>query len=122
VRLLIAGSRTLYPTNEQILAAMSELSGGAIRKPKMIISGTAKGVDRAGERFASDYDIYIEFFPADWDKHGKKAGYLRNIEMADYCTHAIVFWDGVSKGTASMIDLLERAEIPHIVKVVNNAK
>ena len=70
-----------------------------------IVSGGAKGADRLGEFFAIDHDLDIKRFPADWDKHGKAAGYKRNSDMADYADTCICFWDGKSKGTGHMIQL-----------------
>ena len=46
--------------------------------------------------------------PADWDKHGKKAGYLRNVEMAEMATHCVVFIKDGSKGATHMIDIAKR--------------
>ena len=70
-----------------------------------IVSGCANGADKLGERYASENDYHIIKFPADWDKHGKSAGYIRNKEMAKYADALIAFWDGKSKGTKHMIDL-----------------
>ena len=70
-----------------------------------IVSGTARGADQLGEKYAENRGLSIERFPADWDTHGKRAGYIRNEQMAKYATHAVIFWDGRSKGTASMIKL-----------------
>ena len=79
----------------------------AIKKSKFkiteVVSGTARGVDRLGERWALDNNILIKKFPADWNKHGKSAGYIRNVEMAKYADALIAIWDGESAGTAHMI-------------------
>lgn len=69
-----------------------------------IVSETAKGADRFGEWFALQHDILVKQFPADWSL-GKRAGYLRNKQMAEYVTHLIAIWDGESKGTKMMIQL-----------------
>lgn len=69
-----------------------------------IVSGGAKGADALGEQYAFDKSHNIAIFPADWDKHGKSAGFKRNIEMADYAEALICFWDGKSKGSKHMID------------------
>lgn len=61
------------------------------------------GADGLGERFASEYLIDVQIFLADWSVYGKSAGPRRNGEMADYGTHCICFWDGLSRGTADMI-------------------
>lgn len=76
-----------------------------------IVSGTARGADTLGEKFAKESKYPIKRLPADWDKYGKSAGYKRNAEMAEYADGLIAFWDGKSKGTKHMIDLAERAGI-----------
>ena len=73
-----------------------------------IVSGNAKGADFLGERFAKENEYSLKLFPADWNKHGKPAGILRNIDMADYADALIAFWDGKSRGTKHMIDIAEQ--------------
>lgn len=70
-----------------------------------IVSGTARGADALGEQYANEHNLTIKQFPADWDKYGKRAGYLRNNQMADYANYLVAFWDGKSKGTSLMINL-----------------
>lgn len=43
-------------------------------------------------------------FEANWGKHGKESGPIRNKEMANYADALICFWDGKSKGTLNMIN------------------
>jgi hypothetical protein len=76
-----------------------------------VISGGAKGVDKLGEDFAKAAGIDLAIFPANWAV-GKKAGPVRNMRMARYAMSdvskkggLIAIWDGVSKGTKSMIDI-----------------
>ena len=86
-----------------------------------IISGGANGADSCGEHFAHENNISFKVFPADWHRFGKKAGYLRNLEMAEYAADRrdvygesvmlVAFWDGVSKGTKHMIDIADRYKI-----------
>lgn len=68
-----------------------------------IVSGGAKGVDTLGELWAAENDVPVALFPADWDYHGKKAGPIRNRQMAEYADALIAFWDGESRGTGNMI-------------------
>jgi len=70
-----------------------------------IVSGTARGADKLGEKYAVDNGYDIKRFPADWDRYGKSAGYRRNAQMAEYADALIAFWDGKSKGTEHMINL-----------------
>lgn len=69
----------------------------------IIVDGDARGADRLGRRFAIEHKCQSKTFPADWDKYGKRAGHLRNGEMAGYAHALIAFHDGKSKGTADMI-------------------
>lgn len=71
--------------------------------PLEIVSGGAKGADRLGEKYAKENNYKVKKFIPDWEK-GKSAGMVRNIEMLKYSSHALVFWDGVSKGSKQAID------------------
>ena len=79
-----------------------------------VVSGTARGADSLGELYAKNNSIPIKQFPADWDKYQKRAGYIRNSEMADYGERLIAFWNG-SKGTGHMIDLANKKGLEVII-------
>lgn len=68
-----------------------------------VVSGLAKGADALGVRLAKEYNLPLHRFPPDWNKHGKSAGIIRNIQMAKYADALIAFWDGRSTGTGHMI-------------------
>lgn len=106
MRVIIAGSRNIedYARLEKVVKE----SGYDITT---VISGTAFGVDRMGERWAHEHKIPIERFPADWKKYGKQAGYLRNVQMAEVADALIALWDGESKGTRHMIDIATRKNL-----------
>ena len=70
----------------------------------VIISGTAKGADRLGERYAKERGYELIRMPADWSL-GRSAGYQRNSDMADVADASVMFFDGKSKGTGHMINL-----------------
>ena len=84
-----------------------------------IVSGGARGADKLGEIWAGN-DTPVTPFPADWDLHGKAAGYIRNKEMAEYADVLVAFWDGKSKGTKHMIDLALAGGL--LVKVVKYSR
>lgn len=48
-------------------------------------------------------------YPADWNKHGKRAGYIRNISIANSCNICVAFWDYESPGTKITIDLVKQS-------------
>lgn len=77
-----------------------------------IVSGGARGVDTFAKNISADYGIPFKEFPADWDKHGRKAGYLRNVQMAAYADALIAIWDGQSRGTKMMIDIAMKKGMP----------
>ena len=84
------------------------------------MTGCARGADQIPYEYNniinSNREIPIKEFPADWDKFGKSAGYVRNREMAEYCDAAIIIWDGKSKGTKHMIDIMfEYPDKPTII-------
>ena len=80
-----------------------------------IVSGNARGADKLGERYAKEHNLPVKLFPANWDKYGKRAGYLRNQEMANYSDVLIAFWDEKSKGTKHMIDIAKKQGLTVIV-------
>lgn len=74
-----------------------------------IVSGAARGADALGQIYATTNGIPLKNFPAQWDVFGKSAGYRRNEQMRDYADALIAFWDGESKGTKHMIDIMQKA-------------
>ena len=82
------------------------------------MSGTARGVDRFGEQWAIENNVAIKPFPADWDTYGKRAGYLRNTQMAEYADALIAVWDGESRGTKHMIDEAKKESLEYFIYIV----
>lgn len=73
-----------------------------------IVSGGAKGADFLAKKYAIENNIKYKEFPAQWDIYGKRAGFLRNKMIIDYCDIVIAFWDGESNGTRNSIDLAKK--------------
>lgn len=80
-----------------------------------LIHGGARGADTLAMLWAEEKEIPVRCFPADWDKYGKKAGYIRNKQMAEYGEVLIAFWDGESKGTRMMIELAKKQGVSTII-------
>jgi hypothetical protein len=100
MRVIVAGSRTI--DDYQIVAEAIEQSGLDITE---VVSGKSpRGVDRLGERWTRANGKRVKRFPAQWDRLGKRAGFVRNSQMADYAEALIAIWDGQSRGTKHMID------------------
>ena len=111
-RIIIAGTRT-FSDYEFLRKVMSQTFGSLsmqeIQEMK-IVSGGCQGADM------------IVRFPANWNLYGKKAGPIRNKEMAKYASEAygilMAFWDGKSRGTKNMIDTAKKHGLEiHIVQI-----
>lgn len=103
MKVIIAGSRN-YNDYEKLEKVVDHILG-LFKGDVIIISGCARGADTLGIEYAERNNLPVKLIPADWDKYGKSAGYLRNEEMAKEADALIAFWDGKSKGTKHMIDL-----------------
>jgi hypothetical protein len=77
-----------------------------------VVCGGATGADALGENYAVQNGITVKGFPADWNKHGKAAGPIRNRQMAEYADCLIAVWDGKSRGTKNMIDEMNKLMKP----------
>lgn len=119
LRVIIAGSRDFNNynlLNSTISNYLKENTNNV-----EIISGTARGADQLGERFANEYGYQIKRFPANWNLYGKSAGPIRNKSMAEYAAQEqgvlFAFWNGKSKGTKSMINFAEKYGLDvHVVR------
>ena len=101
MRVIIAGSRQV--TNYKALKAAIDTCPWK-DKIDVVISGTARGADQLGERWARENNIPCMRFPADWRLLGKAAGPIRNAQMANVGEGLIALWDGKSRGTHNMIE------------------
>jgi len=90
-----------------------------------IVSGTAKGADKLGERYAKDRSYGIKRFPADWKnltapgavikegsfgKYNAVAGHTRNGKMRDYADAAVIFVVNNSSGSLDMAKKMKEAK------------
>jgi len=105
LKLAVVGSRTF----NDILTAHEIISSF---DPSIIISGGAKGADSFAQNYAELNAIKCIIHLPDWNKYGKRAGFLRNELIVRDCNHLLAFWDGTSRGTKHSIDLATDAGIP----------
>jgi len=121
MKLIVAGSRVLDDMLPIFSDPIVEWLDNNIKPDTVecLVSGHAKGPDRIGEIWARKHSIQIVEFIPDWDKHGNKAGPLRNKLMGDYATHGVVFWDGVSRGSQHMHTYMLSLKKPCIIKRVS---
>lgn len=106
-RVAIVGSRE-FPSMDKVRQYIWRLA--ARRDEVEIVSGGARGVDDEAHRMADLQRIKYTEFPADWETHGKSAGFIRNQQIVEYADRVVAFWDGESRGTR---DTIERALKAH---------
>lgn len=103
MKVIIAGGRRFRD-----LRLLSQTMKRLDLDPSLIISGGAKGADSLGEQWAATNGVAVRRFKAEWNKHGRAAGPVRNSLMAKLADVAVVFWDGESRGSADMIEQMRK--------------
>ncbi len=116
--IIIAGCRNYSNYKEAKEFILSCISEYKKTDRLTILSGGCKGADLLGEHFAKEKGFSIKYYPADWKKFGKAAGPIRNKKMVEDCHGVICFWDGKSKGTASLLQFAQKAGKPIKIKYI----
>lgn len=117
MKVIIAGSRSITD-----YLAVSQAINEAHFDITEVVSGGAPGVDRLGEKWAKIQGIPIKQFLAEWGKRGKKAGYLRNVEMAKYADSLILVWDNRSHGSRMMREIAKDFDLHMFEKIIKVPK
>lgn len=113
IKVLVCGGRdyTGVAPLRRVLEALADHGG------VHICHGGARGADEAAGEIAKHYNWPVSVFKADWEKHGKSAGFIRNSEMlAEFMPHIVVACKG-GKGTEHMKNLAREYGFP-VVEVV----
>ena len=106
MRVLVCGSRD-WTDQEAIVNRIALLPSDAV-----VVHGGARGADRIAGAAAEILGHEVKVFRADWNKYGKAAGILRNLQMLDTRPDRVIaFWDGVSPGTQHTIEEARRRGI-----------
>lgn len=110
-RILITGSRT-WTDEQAVWKALAEAVRDvpADREVTIVHGACPNGADQIAHEWACGFGATIEAHPADWVRHGKRAGFARNAEMvnlgADIC---LAFIRDGSRGASHTADLAEKA-------------
>lgn len=114
-RILVCGSRNWKDRN----AIENALLGLRIPHAQTVIHGAARGADSVAGIIARRLGYEVRDVPADWSKHGKRAGILRNLEMLDMEPDCVLaFQTDGSRGTQHTIDEARRRRL--WVKVIHS--
>lgn len=81
----------------------------------LLIEGGAPGADFMARKFAEWMKIPTRTFEADWDRHGRAAGPIRNKQMLDEGKPDLVVAFEGGKGTANMVSQATRAGVKVLI-------
>ena len=107
MKIAIIGSRSIptIPIESYILQNTTE--------DIEIVSGGAIGVDRCAAEYAKANGFKLTEFLPDYSRYGRAAPIVRNKQIVDYADILLIFWDGQSRGTLSVIRYAEKRSKPH---------
>lgn len=114
---LICGDRN-WDNFSLLLKTLSEVQQA--EGVALVVQGEATGADTMGRQAAALLGIPERGFPADWRKHGRSAGPIRNVQMLKEGkpTLVLAFHPFIenSKGTKHMVEIAQKAGVP--VKII----
>jgi hypothetical protein len=107
MRVLVCGSRD-WGDGLAIYRRLCDLPGGSV-----VVHGGARGADATAGKAADILGYDVEVFPADWDRYGKRAGFLRNVAMLETGPGLVLaFQSNNSRGTQHTINEARKRGIP----------
>lgn len=105
MRVLVCGGRN-YQDWQTVCAVLSRLP------VSVLIEGGATGADLLAYQWASQNKVPVEKFEAEWEKHGRAAGPIRNAKMLREGKPDLVVAFPGGRGTADMIRRARAAGVP----------
>lgn len=107
MKVLVCGSRT-WTDDIAIRLRLTNLPRGTT-----VLHGNARGADTIAATVAASLGLQVLSYPAQWDRHGRSAGYRRNVRMLNEKPDLVIAFqrDG-STGTQHVIDMARARGIP----------
>jgi hypothetical protein len=100
MKVLVCGGRQ-YDDAEALASRLSEIHRD--HGIAEIIEGGAAGADTLAREFGQRKGIPVRTFPADWDRHRRAAGPIRNRQMLEEGKPDLVVAFPGGRGTANMV-------------------
>lgn len=108
MRILVCGGRD-YSDDKRVGEVLNRYRG---RSGLTIIQGEASGADSLAREWAKSNNVQTIGFRANWGVYGKRAGYIRNVEMLNEGKPDLVIAFPGGKGTEMMMNLAKAAGVP----------
>lgn len=80
-----------------------------------IVSGGALGADSIAREIAKLWNLKLTEFLPDWEKYGKRAGFIRNEDIIKNSEKILAFGNGSSHGTANSLSIAKRLKKDTII-------
>src|SRR5262245_5113818 len=88
---------------------------GGFPADALVMHGAAFGADACAHDAAVEYDMEIQVFAPNAGRPSPQRYHERNDAMIERADYVIAFWDGKSRGTASVLKKVRERGIPHEV-------
>ncbi len=108
MKIAIVGSRTFEDYDAMCSFIEKKLATMKCATIEAVVSGGARGAVILTERYAQEQGLQMIVFPAEWKKYGRRAGFIRNVDIIREYDMSFAFWDGESHGTQYDIELCEQ--------------
>ena len=102
MKIAIVGSRNIKISEKDIAEIVSD--------GDEIVSGGAAGVDSCAAEYAKRFGLGLTEFLPNYSLYGRAAPIVRNKEIVDFADKIVVFWDGSSKGSLSVINYAKKKQ------------
>ena len=89
--------------------------GKYVTEEDEIVSGGAVGVDRCAADYARKNQIKLTELLPQYERYGQAAPIVRNKEIVRYADKVVVFWDGKSRGSLSVMKYAKQIGKPCVV-------
>lgn len=113
-RILVTGSRD-WTDRQTVWDALAPIARALPADQDLVLvhGGCPTGADAMCDEWARGFGAVIEVHPANWAKHGRAAGPIRNAEMVNAGADlALAFIKNGSRGASHTAALAEAAGIP----------
>jgi hypothetical protein len=109
MRVIVCGGRDY----DNFARVCTTLDAVARKHPNgfVVVQGGAPGADGLARQWCQSRKVECVTYAADWGKHGRAAGPLRNQQMLDAGADGLVAFPG-GRGTADMVKRAENAGVP----------
>ena len=119
MRILVCGSRYWTDRNaiERNLRPHIVTGFGEVDMSSTVIHGDCRGADKLAGSVAKELGIRVEKYPADWQRHGKAAGKIRNLTMLQKSNPVLAFVLPQHKciGTWHMVKIARNAGVSYAI-------